>query len=133
MQIKLPDGFIEVIGRATGDAELKIVGEKQTPMCTFSLAVGKNPDTTTKFANCKAWRNDALYAAGIKKGCSVRAAGKVEEREYNGKQYKTLTCEWLNFVPQMDAASIPVTPPAQKTTPAENTLKEVDAGDDLPF
>ena len=34
-------GAVSVAGICTKDAELKYVGEKQTPMCTFSLAVGK--------------------------------------------------------------------------------------------
>ena len=42
-------GAVCVAGTCTKDAELKYVGEKQTPMCTFSLAVGKRQDTTTIF------------------------------------------------------------------------------------
>ena len=83
-------------GIATKDAELKCVGEKQSALCTFSLACGKRPDTTTIFANCKAWRGVAELAATIRKGDSVCCVGKIEEREYNGKTYSTLVCEWLN-------------------------------------
>ena len=84
------------VGNATKDAELKYVGEKQSAMTTFSLACGKRPDTTTVFANCKAWRGVAELAAGISKGDAVCCIGKIEEREYNGKTYSTLVCEWLN-------------------------------------
>jgi single-stranded DNA-binding protein len=84
------------VGNATKDAELKYVGEKQSAMTTFSLACGKRPDTTTIFANCKAWRGVAELASGISKGDAVCCVGKIEEREYNGKTYSTLVCEWLN-------------------------------------
>ena len=92
-------------GTATKDAELKYVGEKQSALCTFSLACGKRPDTTTIFANCKAWRGVAELAAGITKGDAVCCVGKIEEHEYNGKTYSTLVCEWLNVAkPQITAS-----------------------------
>jgi single-stranded DNA-binding protein len=84
------------VGNATKDAELKYVGEKQSAMTTFSLACGKRPDESTIFANCKAWRGVAELAANIAKGDAVCCIGKIEEREYNGKTYSTLVCEWLN-------------------------------------
>ena len=96
------------VGNATKDAELKYVGEKQSAMTTFSLACGKRPDTTTIFANCKAWRGVAELAAGISKGDAVCCIGKIEEREYNGKTYSTLVCEWLN------AAKLTASAPASK-------------------
>ncbi len=83
-------------GNATKDAEMKLVGEKQSAMTTFSLACGKRPDESTIFANCKAWRGVAELAANIAKGDAVCCIGKIEEREYNGKTYSTLVCEWLN-------------------------------------
>ena len=93
------------VGNATKDAELKYVGEKQSAMTTFSLACGKRPDTTTIFANCKAWRGVAELAAGITKGDAVCCVGKIEEREYNGKTYSTLVCEWLNVAKPVISAS----------------------------
>jgi hypothetical protein len=97
MQVKVGDSVL-VAGNAVRDAEYKLVGEKNSPMCLFSLAVGKREDTTTIFVNCKAWRNNADYAAGIRKGDSVMAIGKIEEREYNDKTYKTLVADWLNYI-----------------------------------
>ena len=70
-------GAVCVAGTCTKDAELKYVGEKKTPMCTFSLAVGKRQDTTTIFANCKAWRSLAVQASQVHKGDSVFAVGTV--------------------------------------------------------
>lgn len=131
MQIKLSDGVFMVSGTATKDAEYKRVGEKQSAVCTFGLAVGKNKDTTTIFANCKAWRGLADYAAGIRKRDSVCAIGTIEEREYNGKTYKTLVLEWLHYIPSGSSAEYqPAQPPVTKDTFRDLTD---DPESDLPF
>lgn len=102
-QIKLGDSVL-VVGVATKDAELKMVGDKKTPLVSFGLAVGKNQHQQTIFANCKAWRKLAEYAAQIRKGDAVCAIGTIEEREWNGKTYKDLMCDWVNVAaPHGDA------------------------------
>ena len=103
MQINF-GGAVCVAGTCTKDAELKYVGEKQTPMCTFSLAVGKRQDTTTIFANCKAWRSLAVQAAQVHKGASVFAVGTIEENEYQGKTYKNLVMDYFGIQPKVDYA-----------------------------
>ena len=125
MQVKVGDSVL-VAGNAVRDAEYKLVGEKNSPMCLFSLAVGKREDTTIIFVNCKAWRNNADYAAGIRKGDSVMAIGKIEEREYNDKTYKTLVADWLNYIGGDVEA-------AQTNTDGGNTFAELDDDGDLPF
>ena len=70
MQAKLGDGVI-VAGTAVNNAEYKRVGDKETPLCSFGLAVGKRKDTTTIFANCKAWRHLAGYAGVLKKATAL--------------------------------------------------------------
>ena len=97
-------GAVCVAGTCTKDAELKYVGEKQTPMCTFSLAVGKRQDTTTIFANCKAWRSLAVQASQVHKGDSVFAVGAIEENEYQGKTYKNLVMDYFGIQPKVDYA-----------------------------
>lgn len=143
MQTKIGDGVI-VAGKATKDAELKIVGDKQSPVCSFSLAVGKRQDTTTIFANCKAWYALAEYASQISKGDSVMVVGKLEEREYNGKQYTDVVAEWINVVKPTTAAKpqelspsgIPYPKGATFTdaAPSKSAFSEIDSGDgELPF
>ena len=101
MQGNLGDA-VSVAGICTKDAELKYVGEKKTPMCTFSLAVGKRQDTTTIFANCKAWRSLAVQASQVHKGDSVFAVGTIEENEYNGKTYKNLVMDYFGIQPKVE-------------------------------
>jgi len=89
-------GVYFIVGRATKDATLKRVGGKNYELCEFSLAVDKAEDTRTVFANCKAWHDLASYAALIKKGASVAAVCRIEEREHNGKTYRDYVCDWID-------------------------------------
>ena len=116
------------VGTVTRDAEMRTVGAKQTPITAFSVAAGKRKDTTTIFVECKAWRELAKVAATLHKGDSVCMIGKIEEREYNGKTYKDLVCEWL-------WAAIPsggkrVEAPAYVPMSAKDLM---DADSDMPF
>lgn len=106
-----------VAGSATRDAELKLVGSKNTPLCTFGMAVGRDENDASIYVNVKSWRDLAEYAAGIRKGMPVFAAGKVEEREYEGKVYKDLVAEFLMYLDH---------------TPAP-TFTEVEDDGELPF
>ena len=83
MQVSLGAGSYMIQGTSTKDAEFKITGGKNTRIATFSLAVGKNQDSTTKYANCKAFGRLADYAAHIRKGVSV-AAIIARLRQYRG-------------------------------------------------
>ena len=71
-------------------------------MCTLSLAVGKRQDTTTIFANCKAWRSLAVQASQVHKGDSVFAVGTIEENEYQGKTYKNLVMDYFGIQPKVE-------------------------------
>jgi len=95
-------GAVCVAGTCTKDAELKYVGDKKTPMCTFGLAIGKRQDTTTIFANCKAWRSLAVNASQIHKGDAVFAVGSIEEHEYEGKTYTSLVVDYFGVQPKTE-------------------------------
>ena len=97
MQLSSKGGVI-IAGQATRDAEYKHVGAKDTPMCTFGLAVGRDAENKPIYANVKAWRDLAEYAAGVTKGASVMVLGQVEEREYEGKVYKAVVADFLVYL-----------------------------------
>ena len=132
MQGKIGDSIM-VAGKATKDAELKLVGDKQTPLCEFSIATGKRPDTTTIFANCKVWSSLARYAQPIRKGDTVVAVGKIESREYNGKTYSDLVVEWLDYIPrERDEHTAPSGKTYHPAVKFEES-SEADSENDLPF
>lgn len=126
-----------VIGTATKDAEFKLVGEKQSAMCTFSLAAGKREDTTTIFVNCKAWRKVAEVASAIRKGDPVFVAGTISEwTNNNGVVFKTLDAEYVDRIStgsgaaQSSSKATQAQPPAQPA--AADGFTPVD-DDELPF
>ncbi len=59
MQAKVGDSVM-VVGNATRDADVKFVGEKQTPLTSFSLAIGKDKEDKGIFVECAAWQRLAL-------------------------------------------------------------------------
>lgn len=115
-------------GTAGKDAEFSEVGEKQTPKLTFSIAVGKNEDGSTKWFNCQVWRKLAEYgnAISIEKGDSVAVFGKWESNEYNGKIYHNLVVEWL------DKMALNATHSSSPISAIAEISDDMD-DDDLPF
>lgn len=130
MQISLGNDYYLVVGKATRDAELKHVGAKESAVCSFSLSLGKRQDTTTIFANCKAWHGLATYSENIQKGDTVAVIGKTESREYNGKTYTDLVAEWLNIIPNMSSGNLS---PSGKPYPQGTKFEETGDDGDLPF
>lgn len=60
--------------------------------CTFSIAAARE-NNETAWVNCKAWGNVALIANTLQMGDCAVVLGRVEERDYNGKHYKTLVAD----------------------------------------
>lgn len=132
MQGNIGDAVI-VAGKAIKDAEYKLVGDKQSPICSFSLNVGKRKDTTTIFVNCKAWYALAKYSQDICKGDTVVVIGHTESREYNGKTYTDLTAEWLNVVGNEESGTHREAAPSGKPYPVNVKFEEKEEEEPLPF
>lgn len=127
MRAKLGDGVM-ACGNATKDAELKMVGEKNTPNCKWGMAVGKDKDDNTVFANCEAWGRLANYAAGIRKGDPVLVFGQMREHEYNDKTYKTLVADFVQFI----GSTTERKQEPQQAEPENGFFPDMDS-EDLPF
>jgi single-stranded DNA-binding protein len=61
---------------------------------TFSIA-GAYENKETTWVNCKAWNDMVDIAVLLAKGDCAIVTGRVEEREYNGKQYKDLIADCI--------------------------------------
>jgi len=118
MQAKLGEGVI-VTGRAVNDAEVKRVGDKDTPCGSFSLIVGRQGEQAT-YANCKAWGDMADYAGLIRKGDTVCVIGDVRTREYNGKTYKDLNVQWMNVMAMTSSVQQPAQSAQQESVFDQN-------------
>lgn len=138
MQGKLQDGSVIISGALGTDAELKTVGDKNTLLAKFSVAVGQRPSVKadesaqTIWVYCQCWGELARAAGLLKKGDRVLCCGRVETREYNGKEYKTLNCDFitraLSKAPSAaNAASAPL--PAELAEGFEEILSD----DGVPF
>ena len=124
-----------VTGRVTRDAEVKIVGDKQTPKCAFGVAAAKNGEDTV-FANIVAWRDKAEASAILKKGDYVAVFGTEKSREYNGKTYYDLEADVI--IPSLEvllaALNAPKTDkPSGTPPPAQDKRLDMAGLDDLPF
>ena len=94
MQGKIGNGVF-VTGRAMKDAILRRVGEKDTAVASWGMIVDKRGDDAV-FVDCKAWYELGEYSGQIRKGDSVLAVGRIEEREHNGKTYRDLVCDFVS-------------------------------------
>ena len=137
MQAKLSDNTCIVQGICTKEAETFIRGEKNIHITQFSLAVGKRKDTTTIFVNCKAFGRLADRISGIQKGDSVLCVGRVESREYKGKTYSDLICDWVGVAGASQNTTPPIisSPTNSAPEPPQGEQQGIPYGpeDDLPF
>lgn len=133
MLLNLNNGYWLATGTLTRDAKLMYVGDKRTPKTSFSFAAGKRKDTTTIFVDAVCWRSLAMVTSFAKKGDPVAVFGTIEEREYNGKVYKNLVCEWANVavVPSAAAMNQPLADVAKASAPDYSGLGDADG--ELPF
>jgi len=84
------------IGRVGRDPELRYTVDG-TPVASFSLAVSEswkgkdgNKQERTEWVNCTAWRKLAeIIGQYVKKGSLVYVEGKMQSREYDGKDGTT--------------------------------------------
>lgn len=113
MYSKLQDGNFIISGYVARDAELKTTQNGKS-LCTWSVKVGEKPSQVQGergeaiWTNCQAWHDAARTASQIKKGDSVLCVGRLESREYEGKAYKNLVCEFISIMKN--------TPPQQQST-----------------
>jgi single-stranded DNA-binding protein len=133
---ELKVGFL--FGRFVQDTELvntpsgKTVGKNRV-----ADNYGKEP----QFVDVAAWDEKAeLLAKFPRKGEMAMMSGTVSEREHNGKVYKTLTIQHIEFVPRAGAAG--AAGEKQQAVGAAASAKgrgkkeekqTVPADDDLPF
>jgi len=125
MQAKLGNGFVMVVGKATKDADYRLVGTKNSALCKLGLVVGRKEDDSPIYANIDAWWDLAGACKGVRKGDTVLALGTIEEREYNGQTYKTLRAEFASVVQRVDV-------PAAAPPPDSDDFVDV-PDSELPF
>jgi hypothetical protein len=141
MQLASRDGSVMVCGVLPKDAEHKLAGEKNSHLTRFSVKVGEKPAAAEGekpeaiWCYCVCWHNVAKAAAEFKKMDVVLAVGKIKTREYEGKTYKDLECEFVSRMP------VPIVPTAEAVSSASvvadvgalDGYEEIYTNGDLPF
>lgn len=97
------DGTVEVIGTVTKEPEIKKVGEKQTLIVNFHLAISRWKEENKSYCSCSVFGKMANFAIDIKKGDIIHAIGKYEPRKYTDKNgieqtQKNLSCDFISIM-----------------------------------
>jgi single-stranded DNA-binding protein len=90
-----------VAGNLTKDPEFKRVGDKKTPLMKLSLAIGKDEQNSTKYADVAAWNRlaELLNGVGLLKGDPIAVFGVWAKKDgNNGKQYWTLNADFVSVL-----------------------------------
>jgi single-stranded DNA-binding protein len=96
-----------VAGNLTKDPEFKRVGDRKTPLMKLSLAIGKDEENGTKYADVAAWNRlaEILSGVGLRKGDPIAVFGVwVKKDGNNGKQYWTLNADFVSVLNSRVAA-----------------------------
>lgn len=102
--LKTKSGVTIASGRLPRDAEYKLAGAKNIPLCKFGIAALETRDETgerhTTWCNCTAWRDLAQAASTLRKGDTVLITGTTTAKTYtagNGEQRQHEECT-VDFV-----------------------------------
>lgn len=97
------DGTIEVVGTVTKEPEAKLVGEKETLIVNFNIAISRWKEENQSYCYCSAFGKVANAILDMKKGDIVHAIGKYKKRSYtdrNGADQvkKNLVCDFVSIL-----------------------------------
>lgn len=92
-------------GAAIRDGEINVTRSGKR-VGSVSVRAYSRKDGTAAFLTVKAWGDFADTVASLRKGDAFLAAGRIEDREYNGKTYTDLVCDFILASDGREAASI---------------------------
>ena len=83
-------------GRVAGEVEYKQTNSGKA-FCKFGIKADYNPaEKKGVFVNCVAWSPECDLCGGMAKGENVLVTGRTDTREYNGKNYETLSIDHIS-------------------------------------
>lgn len=125
-------------GRLTATPELKRVGEKQTPMCEFTVAVNRRFEKdTTDFINCQLWSSLAEFVTKyFTQGKEIAVVGElhIDKYEKDGEK-RSMTRIKVNSVEFCGSKSEDKStqPSETKSSVKMDDFEAIVDDDDLPF
>lgn len=80
---------VTLMGRMTKDPELRYTQQKNTAVCTFTIAVDKEMAEGADFINCQAWGKTAEFVSKyFAKGKLIALKGRISTRSWDDKDGK---------------------------------------------
>lgn len=123
----LKSGSYIIASGSVGKVDYKEVGQKNTPLTTIGLAVGKKDDTTI-WISCNFWGRHANVANSFNKGDVLLVSGIVSIFKANtGKEYEQCQVEYYSVLGKNTEPQ-----KAEKKNITADDLKPIE-DDDLPF
>jgi hypothetical protein len=107
-----------VAGNLTKDPEFKRVGDRKTPLLKLSLAIGKDEQGATKYADVACWNRFAelLDGVGLRKGDPIAVFGTWAKKDgSNGKLYWTLNADFVSALNGKSAMALDEPPCATES------------------
>lgn len=118
-----------VIARTIKDGQ-RYVSKNGKDIGKTTVVPYNRQDGTALFLDVVAFGNDAYPVIESEKGDKIMAAGRIEEREYNGKTYLSLVADLFENLSQKQFVTEPGAMDAQDLQPcADGDI----ADDDVPF
>lgn len=76
-------------GQINSDPQYRVVGDKETPLCTFYInsdVVGKGTEKEYDSFLIQIWNDEAAFASNMEKGDKVFVFGECKRDEYHSKK-----------------------------------------------
>jgi len=120
MRINLNEEIVMATGVITMQGvKFANVGMNNTPNAKFSIALGDK-----EYLNCVAWNGLAEYVSKCTQGANLFVIGKIKTREYNGKTYEDLYCDFIITTENTTS---------DKPVESVDSFIEIDSDEELPF
>lgn len=76
-----------LMGNLTRDPEVRYIGDKNTALCEFSLAVNDNISDEVSFFDCKAWgRTAEVMGEYCQKGRPILVEGRLKQESWENDE-----------------------------------------------
>jgi len=87
-----------IYGRLGKNPELRMT-KKEKPYCTFTFAEESPDEGEPRWHNVVMWEKESEHwAKTLKKGTQIFVHGRIQEKNFNDKQYSEINAEAIGLV-----------------------------------
>lgn len=129
---KKQDGSIDVLAAGKVTRESKVIQTTKGNVVKFGMAYGKK-----EYLDVDVWsdKKSALTASRLEHGDEVLVMGRYEVREYNGKEYKSVSADFVIAAESPQYVSMMASAPTSgaDADPKAEDFTEIEYDGTLPF